>query len=67
MKWLNTDQAAAHLGDGYTSGELRRLAKAKKLPAHKPKGRWLFNSDELDAWVRGTNARPGRLTSGKGR
>lgn len=69
MTWLDTDAAARHLGGEYTPGELRRLAKAQKVPAHKPAGRWLFDPVELDQWVRGgiSARRRGPLTSGKRR
>lgn len=58
--WLDTAAAAIHLGKN--PHEVRRAAKAGKIPAHKLGHEWRFDLDELDAHIRGGKPKvtPGR-------
>jgi excisionase family DNA binding protein len=52
-RWLDVAEAADHL----TTSEdaVRKAAQLRQLPVHQPYGadsRYLFDRDELDAWVR---------------
>jgi hypothetical protein len=50
--WLNTTQAAAHLGFGKSTLEIWRM-KGEGPPFAKAGGRVKYRLDELDAWQRG--------------
>lgn len=57
-RWLNTSAAAAHTG--HNADEMRRMAVAGTVPAHKHLGRWRFDAAELDAWIRSETPQPRR-------
>jgi len=50
--WLNTTQAAKHLGLGKSTLEIWRM-KGDGPPFTKAGGRVKYRLDELDAWQRG--------------
>lgn len=51
-KWLNTVEAAQHLGLGKSTLEIWRM-KGEGPPFTKAGGRVRYNRSELDAWQRG--------------
>src|SRR3989344_2506441 len=52
--WLTTEEAAKHLGIGKT--KLYALSQSGKIPVSKVGKKWLYNKDELDAWLKGSKA-----------
>jgi excisionase family DNA binding protein len=52
-RWLDVPRAADHLAK--SEDAVRKAAQRRQLPMHQPYGagsRYLFDRDELDAWVR---------------
>lgn len=49
-KWINIEEAASYVGLGKTV--LYDFAKKGSIPANKVGQKWLFNTDNLDAWIR---------------
>lgn len=49
-KWLEVDEAAKYLGIGKTN--LYTLSREKKIPSSKVGKKWLFDKEQLDAWLR---------------
>ena len=49
--WLSIEEATAYLEMGKTL--LYSHARSGRIPAHKVGKKWLFDKNELDAWVRG--------------
>ena len=49
-KWINIEEAASYVGLGKTI--LYDFAKKGSIPANKVGQKWLFNTDNLDAWIR---------------
>lgn len=48
--WKNVEEAAAYIGIGKTI--LYSMAKEGSIPANKVGQKWLFNTGDLDAWIR---------------
>jgi len=48
--WLTIEEASKYLGMGKTN--LYSLASEAKIPSSKVGKKWLFNKNQLDAWVR---------------
>lgn len=66
MTWLTTAEAATHLKRD--PDRIRLMAERGEIPAHRHKdgAHWRFDTDELDAWVRGeTPARRSITTRGR--
>jgi len=49
-KWVSIEEAAKHVGLGKTV--LYAMSKEGSIPANKVGQKWLFNTDDLDAWIR---------------
>ncbi len=49
-KWVSIDEATKYVDLGKTT--LYEMAKRGDIPANKVGQKWLFNTEELDAWVR---------------
>jgi len=49
-KWISIDEAANYLSLGKTV--LYSMAKDGSIPANKISQKWVFNQDDLDAWVK---------------
>lgn len=50
MAWLTIKQASQYIN---TSEKiLREKARAGKIPAYKPFGKWLFNSEEIENFIK---------------
>ena len=48
-EYLNAKEAT--VVTGYSMPSIYRMAREKKIPCHKPSGRWLFKLDELREWM----------------
>ena len=48
--WKNIEEAAKYISLGKTV--LYSMAKEGRIPANKVGQKWLFNTNDLDAWVR---------------
>jgi DNA repair protein RadD len=51
-KWLTIEEASRYLGMGKTN--LYSLAREGKIPSSKIGKKWLFDKNQLDAWIRGS-------------
>jgi excisionase family DNA binding protein len=49
-EWMTVEEAAKYLQMGKTI--LYTLAREDKVPSNRVGGKWLFNKDDLDKWVR---------------
>ena len=59
--WLSADDIAAHLG--VTKDTVYSWIADKGMPAHKLGRLWKFQTNEVDAWVRGGGAADGNQGS----
>jgi excisionase family DNA binding protein len=53
--WLDTDEAAAYVRS--TTQALYKLVQGGKMPFHRRHGVLLFDTHELDAWIRSQDGR----------
>ena len=53
-RWLNVAEAAEHLS--CPESRIYALNSARRIPVHRDGSRLLFDSAELDAWVRAGGA-----------
>lgn len=49
-KWISIEEAAKYVGLGKTV--LYSMSKEGSIPANKVGQKWLFNTDDLDSWIR---------------
>lgn len=54
--WLTLKDAARYLKLGKST--IYKLARDRRIPAHKTGRHWRFDSDELDDWVRRQHTSP---------
>lgn len=55
MTWMDTDEAAVYTRRNVQT--IRRAAQSGELHGHQrvePKGRWMFDSECVDAWIQGS-------------
>ena len=49
-KWYSMDEIAEHLG--FSRDTISKLIKKDNLPASKVGGKWLFDVEQVDLWVK---------------
>ena len=52
-RYLSTDEVAGYIKR--SPGAIRNLVLRRKIPYHKPGGRLLFDREEIDQWVKGSD------------
>lgn len=50
IKWCSMDEIALHLG--FSRDTILKLIKEESMPASKVGGKWRFDVQEVDSWVR---------------